>query len=173
MPAVDIDHGPLEESDLRTLEKLYAGGIRSAQLVQIFRTRGFRFSEATLRKYVQKGLLPRSRRVGQKGKHQGSRGLYPVTIIRRLNTIKRLMETELTIEDIQERFLGIDNHIEILQESLKAIDGATRSHLQRAGINLSPKRVATVQSHRKKVEEHLEGLLRAVLKLEQSVSEPE
>ena len=173
MPATQLAHGPLEESDLNTLEKLYADGIRSAQLVQIFRTRGFRFSEATLRKYVQKGLLPRSRRVGQKGKHQGSRGIYPVTIIRRLNTIKRLMETELTIEDIQERFLGIDNHIETLQESLKAIDGATKSHIAKVSMGLSPKRVSRVRSHRKDVQEHLEGLLRAILKLEQSVSEPE
>ena len=34
-----------------------------------------KFSEATLRKYVQLGLLPRSVRVGRKGKHQGSQGI--------------------------------------------------------------------------------------------------
>jgi len=37
-------------------------------LLDVFPPRGIRFSEATLRKYVQLGLLPRSVRVGQKGK---------------------------------------------------------------------------------------------------------
>ena len=34
--------------------------------MEIFRPKGVRLSEATFRKYVQAGLLPRSRRVGRK-----------------------------------------------------------------------------------------------------------
>ena len=48
-----------------------------AQIVEAFTDAGVRLSEATFRKWVQLGLLPRSRRVGRKGKHQGSLGLYP------------------------------------------------------------------------------------------------
>ena len=48
------------------------------------RPKGVRLSEATFRKYVQAGLLPRSKRVGRKGKHRGSQGLYPVEAVRRI-----------------------------------------------------------------------------------------
>lgn len=57
-------------------------------------------SEATLRKYVQLGLLPRSRRVGQKGKHRGSRGIYPVEVIRRIDEIRRAMGQGETLETL-------------------------------------------------------------------------
>nr|AAD42855.1 unknown [Myxococcus xanthus DZF1] len=59
-----------------------AGGLPARAILKIFRPRGGGLSEATLRKYVQAGLLPRSRRVGRKGKHQGSVGLYPEEAVR-------------------------------------------------------------------------------------------
>ena len=84
------------------------------QIVDAFTAEGERLTEATFRKYVQLGLVPRSRRVGRKGKHQGSLGLYPATAVRRINAIKRLMAENYTIEDIQQQFLRFRDEIEAL-----------------------------------------------------------
>jgi len=68
----------LEPGELARIESEFARGLSAGAIVEIFRPKGVRLSEATFRKYVQTGLLPRSRRVGRKGKHRGSHGLYPV-----------------------------------------------------------------------------------------------
>jgi DNA-binding transcriptional MerR regulator len=115
------DGALLTDRDLKVIERDYPDGITSVQIVDIFTQRGIRFSEATFRKYVQQGLLPRSRRVGRKGKHQGSMGLYPPTTVRRINAIKRLMAENYTIEDIQRQFLRYRDEIEALERSLGAI----------------------------------------------------
>ena len=65
----------LDERELLEIERTWPNGLTSRQIVDVFETRGIRFSEATLRKYVQLGLLPRSVRVGRKGKHRGSCGM--------------------------------------------------------------------------------------------------
>ena len=108
----------LTEAQVREIETASPQGLTSRELVAAFSDHGVRFSEATLRKYVQLGLVPRSRRVGRKGKHLGSRGVYPVRAVRRINTIKRLMAERYTIEEIQARFLTFKNNIEILDEAL-------------------------------------------------------
>ena len=69
------------DEELAQLERKHSAGITSAELIALVTARGFKFSEATLRKYVQLGLLPRSRRVGRKGMRRGSVGLYPPQII--------------------------------------------------------------------------------------------
>jgi hypothetical protein len=83
----------------------------------VFTARGVRLSEATFRKWVQLGLLPRSRRVGRKGKHQGSLGIYPPSAIRRIAAIKRLMAQSLTTEDIA-RSLRFKDEVEALERGL-------------------------------------------------------
>jgi DNA-binding transcriptional MerR regulator len=108
----------LTESQLREIETSNPHGLTSQELVAAFAEQSIKFSEATLRKYVQLGLVPRSRRVGRKGKHLGSRGVYPVRALRRINTIKRLMAERWTIEEIQQRFLTFKDHIETLDEAL-------------------------------------------------------
>src|SRR6516225_852055 len=95
----------LGERDLDEIERTHPEGLTSAQVVERFRARGVKLSEATFRKYVQLGLLPRSRHVGRKGKHQGSMGLYPAGVVRRVNAIKRMMAESYTIEEIQRSFL--------------------------------------------------------------------
>lgn len=110
--------GLLTDAELVEIEETYAEGITAVQVVEIFSDRGVRFSEATFRKYVQQGLLPRSRRIGRKGKHRGSMGLYPAKTVRRVNGIKRLMGEGYTIEEIQEQFLRYTDVIEVLEESL-------------------------------------------------------
>ncbi len=108
----------LTETQVREIEAANPEGLTSAELVAVFATQQIKFSEATLRKYVQIGLVPRSRRVGRKGKHLGSRGVYPVRSVRRINTIKRLMAERYTIEEIQSRFLTFKDNIETLDEAL-------------------------------------------------------
>lgn len=108
----------LTETQVRAIEANHPEGLTSAELVAAFSERAVRFSEATLRKYVQLGLVPRSRRVGQKGKHLGSRGVYPVRSVRRINTIKRLMAERYTVEEIQQKFLAFKDSIETLDEVL-------------------------------------------------------
>ena len=109
----------LTERDLDTIEKANANGLTAAQVVELFTSRGVKLSEATFRKYVQLGLLPRSRRVGRKGKHQGSMGLYPASVVRRVNAIKRMMAEAYTIEEIQKSFLKFKDEIEAIERGLK------------------------------------------------------
>lgn len=108
--------GLLSEAELEELEATYAEGITAVQVVELFTSRDVRLSEASFRKYVQLGLLPRSRRVGRKGKHRGSMGVYPAKTVRRINEIKRLMADGYTIEEIQAQFLRFTDALETLEE---------------------------------------------------------
>ena len=62
----------LGPEEIEKIEKDFAAGVPARTILEIFQPKGVRLSEATFRKYVQAGLLPRSRRVGRKGKHRGS-----------------------------------------------------------------------------------------------------
>ena len=108
------------------------------QIVDAFTSRGIKFSEASFRKYVQQGLLPRSRRVGRKGKHQGSLGVYPAKTVRRINAVKQLMVDGYTIEEIQGQFLlytdlveGVAEHLTELWARLDDDIAAARAHARR------------------------------------------
>jgi len=111
----------LAEEDLRAIETDSPTGLTAVQIVDAFTRRGIKFSEASFRKYVQQGLLPRSRRVGRKGKHKGSLGVYPAKTVRRINDVKRLMADGYTIEQIQEQFLLYTDLIEGVGEHLTAL----------------------------------------------------
>ncbi len=108
----------LKDDELRAIEGTYPEGITAVQIVDVFTTRGIKFSEASFRKYVQQGLLPRSRRVGRKGKHRGSLGVYPSKTVRRINTVKQLMSDGFTIEEIQGQFLLYTDLAEGVAENL-------------------------------------------------------
>jgi hypothetical protein len=120
-PSEKAAEGLLNERDLDAIERDHPEGLTAAQVVDLFQKRGVKLSEATFRKYVQLGLLPRSRRVGRKGKHQGSMGLYPATAARRVNAIKQMMAEAYTIEDIQKSFLRFKDEIETLERGLKDV----------------------------------------------------
>jgi DNA-binding transcriptional MerR regulator len=111
--------GLLDEREIEEIERTWPNGLTSRQIVDVFETRGIRFSEATLRKYVQLGLLPRSVRVGRKGKHRGSCGLYPALVIRRVNIVKRMMAEDRTIEEIQRSFARFKDDIDSVQKELR------------------------------------------------------
>jgi len=108
----------LSDIELGRLERERAGGITSGEVVRLFEARGARLSASTFRKYVQLGLLPRSRRVGRKGKHAGSTGLYPVAVVRRIALIKRMMAEGYTVEDIRASFVTVRKRIEDVEQGL-------------------------------------------------------
>jgi hypothetical protein len=111
----------LDDAELVEIERSFPQGLTSRQIVDLFETRGIRFSEATLRKYVQLGLLPRSVRVGRKGKHRGSCGLYPANVIRRVNLVKGMMAEDLTIEQIQLSFVRFKDEIDTIEKGLREL----------------------------------------------------
>jgi hypothetical protein len=120
----------LAEKDLDEIERAHSAGVTAAQVVDLFHKRGVKLSEATFRKYVQLGLVPRSRRVGRKGKHSGSMGLYPATVVRRVNAIKRMMSEAYTIEEIQRSFLRFTDEIEAIGRGLHDLFGGFERELR-------------------------------------------
>ena len=123
--------GLLEDREIDEIERTWPDGLTSRQIVDVFETRGIRFSEATLRKYVQLGLLPRSVRVGRKGKHRGSCGLYPSHVIRRVNVVKGMMAEDRTIEEIQRSFARFKDDIESVENDLRELHRAASSARRR------------------------------------------
>lgn len=111
----------IPEDVLEKIEREHDAGLSSAEILDIFEAHGVKFSEATLRKYVQLGLLPRSVRVGRKGKHQGSQGMYPASVVRQIQRIKEMMAQDYTIEEIQREFLFVRGDIEELERTLSKI----------------------------------------------------
>ncbi len=116
----------IPEDVLDRIEREHAQGITSSDILELFAAHGIKFSEATLRKYVQLGLLPRSVRVGRKGKHQGSQGMYPATVVRQVQRIKEMMAQDYTIEEIQREFLFVRGDIEELERTMTKVFTALR-----------------------------------------------
>jgi DNA-binding transcriptional MerR regulator len=134
------DGSLLTDDELRAVEAAHTDGITAAQIVDLFVSRGIRFSEATFRKYVQQGLLPRSRRVGRKGKHRGSLGVYPAKTVRRINAIKRLMREDYTIEDIQQRVLRFTDATEGIEEGIAELFARLDQELQSERLDARERR---------------------------------
>jgi DNA-binding transcriptional MerR regulator len=109
----------LKLSEIERIEADRPAGITSGEVVRLFEGRGAKLSASTFRKYVQLGLLPRSRRVGRKGKHTGSTGLYPASVVRRIAVIKRMMAAGYTVEDIRGSFVTVSNRLEDVETGLR------------------------------------------------------
>ena len=151
LPAAEIDR----------LERDRAGGITSVEVVRLFESRGARLSAATFRKYVQLGLLPRSVRVGRKGKHCGSRGLYPAEVVRRVNQVKTLMARNLTIEEIQRSFSQFKLEIEGVSKGLRDLI---------AGFEREAKGPALSSGRRQEIEREIEAAKNAAGELVRRIS---
>lgn len=113
-----------ELDDFDRLEEANLGGLSALQIVEFFAPRGVKLAQATFRKYVQLGLLPRSRRVGEKGKHKGSRGLYPASAVRRIHLIKALMDEGMTLEDIRGSFIYFRGQLDGVERALDELFAA-------------------------------------------------
>jgi DNA-binding transcriptional MerR regulator len=133
----------LSEVELTQIERVHVDGLTSAQIIQIFQSRGIRLSEATFRKYVQLGLLPRSRRVGSKGKHRGSRGIYPTATVRRINSIKALMLRSFTIDEIQRSFSAFKKQIDAVESALEDLLKGFEREISKPSFDLSRRRHLT------------------------------
>lgn len=124
----------LSDEAIAKLESAHPSGLSSQAILDTLDGTKFKISEATLRKWVQLGLLPRSVRVGRKGKHQGSQGLYPASVVRQIKRIKEMMAQDYTIEEIQREFLFARSDIEETERTItRAIDGLEKAIQERAG----------------------------------------
>ena len=160
--------GLLDEDELVAIEGRFPQGMSSREIVDLFASRGVRFSEATLRKYVQLGLLPRSVRVGRKGKHCGSRGLYPAGVVRRVNQVKAMMERNLTIEDIQRSFARFKEEIEGVSKGLRELIAGFEREAK--GPALSPVRRQEIEREIEAAKQAAGELVRRISDLEASFS---
>jgi DNA-binding transcriptional MerR regulator len=127
--AADRAEGVVAEEAIRTFEAAHPDGVTSAQTIAFFQDRGVRLSEATFRRYVQLGLLPRCRRVGRKGRHQGSQGVYPVAVLRRLNEVKGLLDRERSIEEIRSAFRVREDDLQEIRQRIERVLRAIDEHL--------------------------------------------
>ena len=125
----------ITDESLDALEREHEQGITSAEILDIFAVHDIKFSEATLRKYVQLGLLPRSVRVGRKGKHRGSQGLYPASVVRQIERVRRLMAQGYTIPEIQREFT-LDGDIEGFVRQLKQVLESVERAVEQRGTSL-------------------------------------
>ena len=125
------------EQQLAAFERMHADGVSVQTLVEAFAAVGTPLTEATFRKYVQLGLLPRSVRVGRKGKHRGSQGLYPATVVRRIEGIRRLMAQGFTIDEIQREFFFARGDVEELSRSLERVYAAIEKVVEGRGDELA------------------------------------
>jgi DNA-binding transcriptional MerR regulator len=153
--------GLLDEDELVDIEGRFSKGMSSREIIDVFASRGVRFSEATLRKYVQLGLLPRSVRVGRKGKHCGSRGLYPADVVRRVNQVKAMMARNLTIEEIQRSFARFKQEIEGVSKGLRDLI---------AGFEREAKGPALKAERRQQIERDIEAAKQAAGELVRRIS---
>jgi DNA-binding transcriptional MerR regulator len=127
--------GALGEAELADIEARYPDGLSTQEIVEIFAARAERLSEATFRKYVQQGLLPRSVRVGRKGKHRGSQGRYPASVVRQIEAVRALMAQGFTIQDIQREFLCVRSDIDALARLVSQVVGTLEAAVgERAGV---------------------------------------
>lgn len=147
---------------LRRIERTHADGLTSVSILQIFAESGVPFSEATLRKYVQLGLLPRSVRVGRKGKHQGSQGIYPVGVIRQIWQIKQMMANDYTIEQIQREFLFMRSDLELLERTLDGIFTKVDAAMADRAIDVLARAVSREVNDAKSLSRELLSRLEAV-----------
>lgn len=127
-------------AELLSIEREFPRGLLVKQILELFRPKGVRLSEATFRKYVQAGLLPRCRRVGRKGKHRGSQGLYPVESVRLINSIKKMMAEGHTLEDIKGSFVFFKNHIDQVEQGLADVLDGFEAELDGRELGLKHRR---------------------------------
>jgi DNA-binding transcriptional MerR regulator len=155
------NQGVWTDEDLERIEADYPRGMTIQQIVETFTSQGERLTEATFRKYVQLGLLPRSVRVGRKGKHRGSQGLYPTTAVRQLAHIRRLMAQGFTIEEIQKELLFVRGDIEALARQLaRVFDAIEGALVERSGDELAEHGLAEAQALAKELVVKLEAVER-------------
>src|SRR3954447_17866201 len=157
-----------EVDEFERLETEYPQGISAAQIVHFFAPRGVKLAQATFRKYVQLGLLPRSRRVGEKGKHRGSKGLYPAAAVRRIHLIKSLMDEDMTLEDIRRSFIFFRGQLDGVERALDELFAALDKSLgerRELGASRRKQLEGLLEVSRKQAAELIKDIERAVTEI--------
>jgi DNA-binding transcriptional MerR regulator len=145
----------VSDEAMAALEQRWPHGVTSAHVVAFFQAHGTRLSEATFRRYVQLGFLPRCRRVGRKGKHRGSQGIYPTVVVRRLAEVKRLLEAGRTIEEIRGLFRVREDDMQEVRQRLDAILAAVEEQLRESPDERLARQVAELRATVAALEEGL------------------
>jgi DNA-binding transcriptional MerR regulator len=150
------------EPELAELEARYPDGLTTQDVVELISARGERLSEATFRKYVQLGLLPRSVRVGRKGKHRGSQGRYPASVIRQIDAVRALMARGYTIQDIQRELLSLRTDIDAvgrqLGQVLSNMEHALRESAPGGGDEIAARAIADARLNAGELVEKLRAI---------------
>jgi DNA-binding transcriptional MerR regulator len=150
------------EPELTDLEARHPEGLSTQDVVELFSARGERLSEATFRKYVQLGLLPRSVRVGRKGKHRGSQGRYPASVIRQIDAVRALMARGYTIQDIQRELLSLRTDIDAvgrqLTQVLSNMEHALRESAPGGGDEIAARAIADARQGSDELVEKLRAI---------------
>jgi hypothetical protein len=150
------------EPELAELEATHPEGLSTQEVVELFSARGDRLSEATFRKYVQLGLLPRSVRVGRKGKHRGSQGRYPTSVIRQIDAVRALMARGYTMQDIQRELLSLRTDIDAvgrqLTQVLANMEHALRESAPGGGDEIAARAIADARQNADELVEKLRAI---------------
>jgi hypothetical protein len=152
----------LDDADLSRIEKAHSRGFTSTEILAVLAEHQVLLSEASLRKYVQLGLLPRSVRIGRKGKHQGSQGIYPVGIVRQVLRIKSMMAQDYTIEQISREFLFMRSELQLLELTLGQIFSKIERVIKDRRTSGIPQTVAKNVSEARSLSRELISRLRTI-----------
>lgn len=147
---------------LRAVESRHPDGVTAAEVVESLGAMGVRFTEASLRKWVQLELLPKSERVGHRGSLGGSQGLYPVGVLRRVVEIKRLLADGLSIEEIRSRGFLFENDLEDLERRLERVLGSLEQGAKRQRDEVAVEQVRRELREARALSSALVGRLRLV-----------
>ena len=96
---------------------------------------GVKLTESSFRKYVQLELLPRSKRIGKKGKHKGSSGIYPASVIERFLLIRKLMNEDLTLEEIKNNTVFYLNKSETIAGEVAGLASHITAEMEKLGLS--------------------------------------
>ena len=160
MQYIEWNMALLSLAEIQKIERDHLRGVSSATIVSVFKKKGERFSAATLRKYVQVGLLPKSKRVGTRGRYRGSSGLYPVSVIRQINEIKRALDQGATLDEIRLGSVGLVGQVEVLE---RASQQAYRRFEEAVAVSSPAKRRAMLK---KNLDKHIKVIQKEIKALE-------
>lgn len=150
----------------------YEAGISSYDVLRIFKDYGIKLSEATLRKYIQLGLLPRSHRVGtgEKGRNRGSRGLYPSSILKSINDIKRMLVEGMTLDDIARAALKYRRDISTINRDLDKLISNMTTEVMSPHFDVSLKPV--IEKDLNKARDNARQLIETLENIDSTITNP-
>jgi DNA-binding transcriptional MerR regulator len=106
--------------------------------------------------------LPRSVRVRRKGKQRGSQGLYPASVVRQIDRIRRLLAQGYTIAELREQLFSLGGEIAELSGRLERVLQVVERALARRGRPGSEDVLNAAVAEARSLGSELVGKLRAI-----------